>query len=244
VRVRTRLTLAGLSALTWLVLVSAGTPSRPAGAPPAMRGIPAGVDSGPSEDARHVLETIPEPLAPAERVAPPRWALAAAHTADSLRLLAARADSARIAALGDSLGRAADSLGTRADRLGADSLVVDTTGVPVPAPVAPLGSTGRETASDSALVASRPADTTPAAPAPPPGECWGVQVGAPTEKDKAEAMRSAAQSQLLVPMIVQSEGGRYKVRTTRCLEAAAADSLRRRAAMSGFKGAFRFGGKP
>jgi hypothetical protein len=245
---RARAALGGLGAMGLLVLLSAAAPpAHPAGSPPpVMRGIPAGVDSGPSEEARRVLETIPEPLAPGERVAPPTWALAAAHTADSLRLAAARADSARIAALGDSLGHAADSLATAADSLAAaaDSLAADTSGVPVPAPVAPLGSTGREAAIDSALSVSRPADSTRVAPVTtPPGECWGVQVGAPAKKEEAEALRSAAQSLLLVPMTVRSEGGRYKVRTTRCLGAAAADSLRHRATMTGFKGAFRFGGK-
>ena len=57
-------------------------------------------------------------------------------------------------------------------------------------------------------------------------------------------MRSAAQSLLLVPMTIKSEGGRYKVRTGGCLDAAAADSLRHRATMTGFRGSFRFGGKP
>lgn len=239
---RAREALGGLGALTLLVLLSAAAPpAHPAGsAPPAMRGIPAGVDSGPTEEARRVLETIPEPLTPGERVAPPKWALAAARTADSLRLAAARADSARVAALGDSLGHA-DSLATAADSLGADSVASDTSGVPVPTPVAPLGSTGREAAIDSALAASRTADSTRAAP--PPGECWGVQVGAPAKKEEAEALRSAAQSLLVVPMTIKTEGGRYKVRTTRCLDAAAADSLRHRATMTGFKGAFRFGGK-
>jgi SPOR domain len=242
VKDRAHVALAWLGAALLLVSLSAATPpAHPASSPPpAMRGIPAAVDSGPSEDARRVLETIPEPLAPAERVAPPKWALAAARTADSLRLATARADSARVAALGDSLGVAADSLGAAADSLGAD-----TSAVPIPAPVAPLGSTGREAAIDSAIAASRLADTTRvAAAATPPGECWGVQVGAPTEREKAEALRSAAQSLLMVPMTIRSEGGRYKVRTTRCLGSAAADSLRHRATMSGFSGSFRFGGKP
>jgi len=74
--------------------------------------------------------------------------------------------------------------------------------------------------------------------------CWRVQVAAPPERDRAERMVEAARSQLLLPFVIEQEGGLFKVRMRDCLPAAAANDLRRRAVESGFAGAFRFLAKP
>ncbi|MFI5370532.1 MAG: hypothetical protein ACHQ52_03165 [Candidatus Eisenbacteria bacterium] len=236
--------LAALLAAMMVLTAAAASHRVPPSSLPAMRGMPAGVDSGPSEEARRVLQSIPEPLAPSERVGPTASALAAAHAADLMRATTARIDSARIGALGDSLLRR-DSLATSAtagDSIGADSVGADTAQIPVPEPVPTLAERAAMPM-DSTGVAVPP-ESTRVVPVTPPGPCWGVQVGAPTERAKAESLREAAQSLLLVPMTIVEEKGRHKVRTTHCLAAAAADSLRRRAVMSGFSGAFRFGGHP
>src|SRR4029453_11929840 len=83
----------------------------------------------------------------------------------------------------------------------------------------------------------------PAAPATKDTTCWRVQVAAPNERGKADALRSAAESLLLVPMVIEPEQGLNKVRTRDCLTMAGADSLKRRATVSSFSGAFRFSGK-
>ncbi len=102
-----------------------------------------------------------------------------------------------------------------------------------------------------------PADSAPAAPAAPaparpgtvaaavPDTCWRVQFAAWSERAKSERYLAAARSQLGVPLAIEPEAGLFKVRTTGCLDGAAADALRRRAWGAGFAGAFRFrGGKP
>ena len=87
--------------------------------------------------------------------------------------------------------------------------------------------------------------TGPKVNAPPPDSCWRVQVAAPAEEEKAKEMRDAAISQLLIPMVIDLEKGLYKVRSRDCMSGAAADALRKRAASSGFAGAFRFiGSRP
>jgi hypothetical protein len=49
----------------------------------------------------------------------------------------------------------------------------------------------------------------------------------------------------MVPMVVDHEAGRYKVRSRDCLTAAGADQLRRRAVEAGYTQAFRIrGAKP
>jgi len=223
---------------------------------PAMRGMPAGVDSGPSPEAQRVLQSIPDPIPASQRVTPSPLALAEARAADNAQAAAARADSARVAGLRDSLAtfRADSAAAASRDTLAvsSDSASTDSAGIPVPALVPTLADRSHaEAVVDSTLGASPTADSTTAGRAAAasgaatpatPAECWGVQVGAPTEARKAEALRDAAQSQLLVPMSIESDQGRHKVRTARCLSAAAADSLRHRAVMSGFGGAFRFGG--
>ena len=68
-------------------------------------------------------------------------------------------------------------------------------------------------------------------------------VGRPGEGRAATS--SPARSQLAVPLAIEEEAGLFKVRTSGCLDGAAADALRGRAREAGFEGAFRFrGGKP
>ncbi|MBI5709488.1 MAG: SPOR domain-containing protein [Candidatus Eisenbacteria bacterium] len=116
----------------------------------------------------------------------------------------------------------------------------DTAGrqIPVPTPTPTLG--------ERPLPSMAPPDTVrPATAAPPPAiatrdTCWRVQFAAPAEQPKADGYRAAAESQLLLPVTVERERGLWKVRTRDCMDGAAADALRRRAAEAGFGGAFRF----
>lgn len=193
-----------------------GAPAHPSSAPQ----VSASVDSQPSREALAVLNTIPEPLGPGERVAAPSKAAIAADTS-------AAQDSAGVApAAGDSAQ------------------------VPTPAPTQALGdrpgsltSTPPSSPPSSAPAAAAAAASSAAAvKSVNPDSCWRVQVGAPPEEDKANAVRAAAQSQLQVPFVIEVEGGLRKVRTRECLDMAAADLLRRRAVAAGFEGAFRIKG--
>lgn len=110
--------------------------------------------------------------------------------------------------------------------------------VPVPARTEPLGA-------PQPLPAAEPPPVAPVAPVAPavaapaaPDTCWRVQVAAPADREKGKAVRDAAESLLMVPMIVDREGGRFKVRSRDCLSRRAAESLRDRAAQSGFPGVF------
>jgi len=107
----------------------------------------------------------------------------------------------------------------------------------VPAPTMPIGERPGEAGQalpESALVPSAPPAATPARP----DTCWRLQVGAPPEKAKAEALQGVASSQLLTPFVTELEKKRYKVRTRDCMDRSAAGALRARAERSGFKGAF------
>ncbi len=196
------------------------------------------VDSAPSSAALGVLASIPEPIAPEERVPAPEIApppLDAPVTDDPP---------------GDS----------------AAPVPADTTDeIPVPAPTPKLGdivNPGLDPARDTTTAGidsvgatpelPKPAVqvTPPAAPArvppptattPPPG-CWRVQILAPKEKAEANRKRSAAESILLVPMVIERDGGLYKIRTRECFTRATADIVRGRAVASGFAGAFPFEG--
>jgi len=207
-----------------------------------MRRVPAAVDSGPSDEARQVLGTIPEPIPAGSRVPapsrveqlyPPRDATPGAFPADTL-----------------TPGAVDDSLAAPG-------------AIPTPEPTLPLGQRRPSpipTIPDSVLRAMadsagrRPAGAAPAggvpaaaAPAPAPAvpdSCWRVQVAAPEEAERAEQLRAAAASLLLVPMVVERDQGLHKVRTRDCLSAAGAKNLRDRAETSGFTGAFRFLRKP
>ncbi|HYM79920.1 MAG TPA: hypothetical protein VEY91_00760 [Candidatus Limnocylindria bacterium] len=194
------------------------------------------VDSLPSADARRVLATIPEPLRPEERVPAPATSRPQVSTVRP----AAPAPP-------DSIGTAAspDSLP------GAD----DDETVPIPTPTEPLGdrpgSFPRGLPVDTLLApppSTPPASApTPARPTPPPpaapDSCWRLQLGAPNARAKAEPLLAAAESQLLLPMVIETEKGLFKVRTRDCLASAVADSLRRRALASGFTGAYRIASK-
>ncbi|MCC6349774.1 MAG: hypothetical protein IT347_09315 [Candidatus Eisenbacteria bacterium] len=107
--------------------------------------------------------------------------------------------------------------------------------VPVPARTQPLLPPGPLPAAPPP-----PSDAPAAAPtvAAPPDTCWRVQVAAPADREKGKSVRDAAESLLMIPMIVDREGGRFKVRTRDCLSREAAASLRDRATASGFKGVF------
>lgn len=125
-----------------------------------------------------------------------------------------------------------------------DSTAADSSGVPVPEPTAPLGEAPgapRRTAlADSAGLASPSGSASaPKHSAASPDTCWRVQLAAPIERAEAEAKRAAAESQLILPMVIEDEHGRHKVRTRDCLSAVAADALRARALASGFPDAFR-----
>ena len=197
--------------------------------------VAAAIDSTPSRDAQEVLATIPDPLAPGERVP----ALAPGERVPAL------APGERVPAPVPS-----DSL-TPAT---ADSARAQ---IPVPAPTPVLGDRPTpvvEATPDSAAAAKPgtppPATAAPSAPPPaatgpppglvPPDTCWRVQVSAPAERVRAERYLAASQSQLLVPMVIEKEKGLFKVRTRDCMDGAAADALRRRAVDTGFTGAFRF----
>jgi hypothetical protein len=148
-------------------------------------------------------------------------------------------------------------LRTIPDPLGANGLP-DTVGVPVPAPTQPLGdrpgARGTAALPESLAAPSQPPPSVGAPGASPgtaPGvatvradSCWRVQVAAPPERDRAERMVEVARSQLLLPFVIEREGGLFKVRVRDCLSAATANDLRRRAVESGFAGAFRFQAKP
>jgi hypothetical protein len=131
---------------------------------------------------------------------------------------------------------------------------------PTPVQVAPPDTTASRTSTPAASAppqrspapatsptASPPARTDPptsapakpaASPTSPTGPCWRLQVAAPAEREKAQSRFDAAQSLLLVPMVIEREAGLYKVRTRDCMTREAADALRRRATDSGFDGSF------
>lgn len=115
------------------------------------------------------------------------------------------------------------------------------TEVPVPGASAPLATSAplpAELPPAAAAVPPAAAVAPGAAAAAKPDTCWRVQIAAPSDAEQGKAMREAGESQLMVPMAVEHEGGRYKVRSKDCLSRAAADKLRARANDSGFQGAF------
>jgi hypothetical protein len=200
-----------------------------------------------SEAGRAVLASIPEPLAPGERVPPPATVPAPAPSGPASTGVSMPAPEA-----------AYDTL-----RASVPSAEAPTDGeVPVPAPTQPLGDkpgtlqrllapdTSAASASPPASApvtppaSAPPAKPAPAAPAPPAAAdgCWRVQVGAPAERARADGLRQAAESQLMVPFVVEREKGLFKVRTRGCVSGEAADALKRRATLAGFNGVFRFVG--
>lgn len=202
------------------------------GVAPGTGPVSAVIDSAPSPAALAVLSSIPEPLAPEERVPPPEITI----TRDGSAAEAAPEDS-QASAAGDT-----------------------TSAVPVPAPTPKLGDVvnpGLDPARDTTATRGDSVVVTPQRPkqgagdpsTQPPREqstlapaaaCWRVQVLAPKEKAEADRKRSAAESILLVPMVVEREAGLYKIRTRECFPRATADVVRGRAVASGFPGAFPF----
>jgi hypothetical protein len=198
--------------------VRSGAPAHAGGPAPTAA---APVDSSPSADARAVLVTIPEPIAPADRVPPPSLP-PAAEAGPPTSAPPVAADSARRAAPSDTSRQA-----------GAGP---DTVAVPVPEPTQPLGE--RPGAATPAITDSMLRPRAAPEEAPKPDTCWRVQIVARKDKATADKLRSAAQSQLLVSFSVEHEARMYKVRSVDCLSRPAAESLRDRAVQSGFKGAF------
>ena len=198
--------------------------------PPAA---PAAIDSTPSREALAVLNSIPEPLGrPSDR---PNVAGAVP------------ADRAPARAPLDTAARAPAATAVAAPTGSASSAPTDSAGVPVPEPTRPLGdrpgalSSAALPESLAAPAAAPPASATPPPTAPvSPDSCWRVQVAAPPERERADRLADAARSQLVIAMVVEHEGGLYKVRAKDCLTAVAADDLKRRAIATGFDGAFRF----
>jgi len=178
---------------------------------------PAAVDSTPSADAIAVLRTLSEP--------------------PGTTTPATTSGTASESSTQASRGAAPDTSESPAD----------SSDVPVPTPTQPLGQqqSSRATATlpDSLAApptAASPAPASGAARTAAPDSCWRVQIGARQERTLADRLAEAARSQLLLVVVVEHEGSLFKVRTRDCFSATGADDIRRRAADSGFRGAFRF----
>jgi hypothetical protein len=229
-----RLTAAGLALGALLALAGCASvppyqPPAAAPAPPgtiaaqaatvaAPRAVAAPVDTTPSREALAVLATIPEPLAPGERVPAPAAVSAPEDSAEE-----AEAD---------------------ADTGAADVPVPAPTPVlgerPVPEVLAPADTTAPPVAPAPPALANPPSAPPRAATA---DTCWRVQIAATAAREKAARYLEAGRSQLLVPLEIEQQKGLFKVRTRDCMGGPAADALRRRALDAGFGGAFRFRGK-
>jgi hypothetical protein len=199
---------------------SGGTISVNGAPPPTGAHASAAVDSTPSPEAVAVLKTISEPLGGSTG---PRASSQAPGASAPSSVAPPAATPSTAAATADSAAA-----------------------VPVPEPTQPLGDRPGSVASmpessmAAAPVAPAPDSTHTPAAATSPDSCWGVQVSAPPEKERADRLADAARSQLLIAMVVEKEAGLYKVRTRDCYSGPVAEDLRRRAVASGFEGAFRF----
>lgn len=215
---------AGLAPLRTAASARVVPPPAPSSAVVPGAPMPAAVDSGPTPEALAVLGTIPEPLSPAERVPPPAQAAPGGEGGSASAMDTSAVD----------LADRSTATGVATAQARSDSASVQ---VPVPAPTAPLGErqgAGGQALPDSVLV---PSTKPPPAPAHP-DTCWRLQIGAPPEKAKAEALQSVASSQLLTAFVIEVEKRRYKVRTRDCMERGAVIALRARAQQAGFKGSF------
>jgi hypothetical protein len=193
--------------------VPRATPASSPASAPAARGpqpAPATADSAPSRDALDVLATIPEPLAPGERVAPP--------------------DVAPVVAAADDSGSAEVPVPAPTPVLGER---------PLPEVVA-SADTAAAPVTPAARALAEPPPAPGAGVAAVTDTCWRVQIAASAERAKSERYLEAGRSQLLAPLQIESEKGLFKVRSRDCLSGSAADGLRRRALDAGFDGAFRF----
>jgi hypothetical protein len=199
-------------------------------------------DSTPSADAQRVLATIPEPLSPSQRV-PPLVAAGAAATTVTVRAPDAAYDTLRAVSDGDS---ADVPVPAPTQPLVESTLAMpDTLTPPASAPDSTATAAVAPAAAAAPVAAAATPTTEPAQPAaaatatpPPSGECWRGQVAAPEEQEKANSRSAAAQSLLMVDMVITYEKGLYKVRTRDCMTREAADVLRKRAVESGFDGSF------
>jgi hypothetical protein len=210
------------------------------GGPIVQTGSPS--DSGPSADARAVLNTIPDPVPGSETgqaVPAPAGNAGAAGSAGT-----AGSGAGGTAGLA---GATAAVVAARPDSAGADtsSVAADSSSVPTPSPTEPLGEhPGAHAVTDNATPVGPPATATAQAPPPanpaPAGPCWRVQVAAVPEQARAKALRDAAQSQLMLDMVIELEKKLYKIRTKDCMSTEAADRLKQHAIDDGFSGAFRY----
>lgn len=221
---------------------AATTPAVPA-TPKPVAASPAAPDTVPSPAAVAVLASIPEPLgeaprgkkgkdAPATPAPKPVSIPAPAEMADSLQ-------AGEVSPPTDAPAKPA-----------VPSNASDTSSIPVPAPTRALGQDAPALPPTPAAppAAATPVAEPPATPAQPAAEpiegaaaadtCWRVQVGAPSVRAKAARLRSAAESQLLMRMVVEHERGLWKVRTQDCVNRTTAESLKARALASGFQGVF------
>jgi len=185
--------------------------------PPATTPTRAAVDSTPSADALAVLGTIPEPLAASERVPPPDVPIPAGTAAAAGAGAAVESGAGAAVPVPGTVPVLGERTNPALDPTSADSTVADSAAAHHPAPA--------------------PAPATPTHSGP----CWRVQVAAPADRDESEALRKAAESILLVPMVIETESKLHKVRTRDCYARDAADRLRERAVQSGFDGAFPLG---
>ncbi len=199
--------------------------------------VPAPADTTPSSDALAVLATIPEPLPPDQRVPAPSEE-AAVDTA----LTDTTAADVPIPSPTQMLG----------ERRVIPTVDTTTTAPPSqpqpqpenPAPPAATPTTGTPAAPSPQQSAPPATASPPASAARPTGsECWRVQLAAPLVKSEATQVRDAASSLLLVDVVIEYQGKRYKVRTQECLTRDAAELLRKRAVASGFTQAFRISGR-
>jgi hypothetical protein len=174
--------------------------------------VPAVADSTPSADALAVLGTIPDPLGrPTSESAP--VPVPAPTPALGEHPSATSTPDAGAASGG------AKTPSSAAGGAAAGGAAAGGAAAGGGAPAGALGGATKSAATDS---------------------CWRVQVLAPPEKERADRMAEAAQSQLGVPFVVEKEGGLYKVRTRDCLTSNAAQALKGRAIADGFDGSFRF----
>lgn len=227
---------AGLAPLSPPVSAAPGRATAPGAA-----GTPAyaAVDSTPSSEALAVLGTIPEPLNPSEHVPAPGIEVRAASPAPGNVPEPAAPESGVVVPADSAMVAPTDSATVgRVDSTAMAPAESTGTGVPVPEPTLPIGERPGEAGQalpESALVPSAPAGRANAAR---PDTCWRLQIGAPPEQAKAEALQGVASSQMLTPFVIELEKKRYKVRTRDCMDRAAVDALRARAERSGFKGVF------
>lgn len=215
-----------------------GAPASPA-APPrsAPRPSSAAIDSTPSAEAERVLATIPEPLGgPAQPIR--RTAPAPEAASDTLRATRPSDDDGPVPVPEPTQPMRPAPVQVAPPDTAASRAVASPPSATPPPPVSsppvtpPASPPARE-----APPASTPTQP-PATSGSPSGGCWRLQVAAPAERDKAQSRHDAAQSLLLVPMVIERESGLWKVRTRDCMPREAADALRRRATDSGFEGSF------